>query len=248
VKVDTGMGRSGIGADRAASLVAALRDAGGVELDGIYTHFAAADEPVRSGAPDATADQVGLFREVAARCAGTERLRLHAANSAATLTRPETHLSMVRPGIAVYGYRPSDELGLEAVLRPALRLTAPLMQVKDVPAGSACGYGLTHRFDRDSRVGLVPVGYADGYARALSNRGVMRIGGREVPVRGRVSMDQTIVDLTGVPGAAVGAEVEIISNEPGAGNSVESIARLCGTIPYEVTCRLGDRIRRVVVD
>jgi alanine racemase len=121
------------------------------------------------------------------------------------------------------------------------------MQVKTLPSGSRCGYGLTHTFQTDTPVGLVPVGYGDGYLRSLSNRATMRLGGRDAPVRGRVSMDQVIVDLTDVPNAAVGDEVEIISPDPAAPHSIEGLARLAGTIPYELTCRLGRRARRVLV-
>ena len=154
---------------------------------------------------------------------------------------------MVRPGIAVYGYQPSDQMHNRLPLRPALRLWGRLMQIKTVPAGSRCGYGLTHTFDRPSRLGLVPVGYADGYLRSLSGKGVMRVAGREVAVCGRVSMDQVIVDLTDLPQVRVGQKVEIISPDPAAPNSVEGLSRLAGTIPYELTCRLGPRVRRVLV-
>ena len=177
---------------------------------------------------------------------GRAGLTLHAANSAATIDLPETHLDMVRPGIAIYGYQPSAQIVNRLPLRPALRLTGRLMQIKALPAGSRCGYGLTYTFPQATRVGLVPVGYADGYLRSLSNRSLMRIRGREAPTRGRVSMDQVIIDLTGVPNAAVGDEVEIISPDPAAANSVESLAKLAETIPYEVTCRLGRRVRRVL--
>ena len=132
-------------------------------------------------------------------------------------------------------------------LRPALRLTAQLMQIKTVPAASRVGYGLTYQFKRDAPVGLVPVGYADGYLRELSNRATMRIRGVDVPIRGRVSMDQTIIDLSDVPGARVGDEVEIISPDPANSHSLENLARLAGTIPYELSCRLGRRVRRVLV-
>jgi len=161
---------------------------------------------------------------------------------------PETHLEMVRPGIAVYGYQPSDEMHVRLPLQPCLRLTGRLMQVRPMPAGSRCGYGLRHTFERDSRVGLVPVGYADGYLRCLTNKTVMRVRGQLVPARGTISMDQTIVDLTDVPSAAVGDEVEIISPDPADPHSVENLARLAGTIPYEITCRLGDRVRRRLVE
>ena len=122
-----------------------------------------------------------------------------------------------------------------------------LMQIKNIPAGAKCGYGLTYEFLRDSRVGLVPVGYGDGYFRSLSNRSSMRIRGRDVPTRGRVSMDQIIIDLTDVPAAQVGDIVEIISPDPAAPHSVENLARQANTIPYEITCRLGRRVRRVLV-
>jgi alanine racemase len=132
-------------------------------------------------------------------------------------------------------------------LKPAMRLTGRLMQIKNLPAGSKVGYGLTYTFNRDSRVGLVPVGYADGYFRSLSNRASVRVRGHDVPIRGRVSMDQISIDLTDVPEAAVGDVVEIFSNDPAAPHSVENLARMIGTIPYELTCCLGRRVRRVLV-
>jgi len=174
-------------------------------------------------------------------------LLLHAANSAAMIDLPQTHLHMVRPGIAVYGYQPSDEMHARLPLRPCLRLTARLMQIRRMPAGSRCGYGLRYTFTRDSRAGLVPMGYGDGYMRCLTNKSLMRIRGQLVPTRGTISMDQTIIDLTDVPSAAVGDEVEIISPNPDDPHSVEGLARLAGTIPYEITCRLGDRVRRKLV-
>lgn len=244
VKIDTGMGRSGIPAADAEALIAKARACGQVHLAGVYTHFATADEADKAFA----AEQLRRFADVLARTGCAAGLIRHAANSAATIDLPESHLDMVRPGIALYGYQPSARMRNRLPLRPILRLTGRLMQVKGVAAGSRCGYGLTYTFDRPSTVGLVPVGYADGYVRALSNRAVMRVRGRDAPVRGRVSMDQVILDLTDVPGAAVGDEVEIVSPDPGAPHSVERLAELAGTIPYELTCRLGRRVRRVLAD
>lgn len=245
VMIDTGMGREGAAAEEAPALVEHIRRTAGLKLTGLYTHFATADEADKTF----TRAQLARFRRAVDACGPCEGLTLHAASSAALIDLPQTHLDLVRPGIAMYGYQPSDQMHTKLPLRPALRLVAPLMIVKGVPAGSRCGYGLTHRFDRPSRVGLVPVGYGDGYPRCLSNRAVMRAHGREVPVRGRVSMDQTLVDLTDVPGARVGDEVEIISDDPAAPNSVEGLARLAGTIPYEITCGFGNRrVRRVLVD
>lgn len=244
VKVDSGMGRSGAPAAQAAALVERIRAEPRLQLVGLYTHFAVADAADKAY----TLDQFARFRAAVESCGGGGGLLLHAANSAALIDLPQTHLGMVRPGIAAYGYQPSDEMHVRLPLQPCLRLTGRLMQVRPMPAGSRCGYGLRYAFERDSRVGLVPVGYADGYLRALTNKTVMRVRGRLVPACGTISMDQTIVDLTDVPSAAVGDEVEIISPDPAAPHSVENLARLAGTIPYEITCRLGDRVRRRLVE
>lgn len=243
LKVDTGMTRSGVLHDQADALIDRLRSEPGIRLSGLYTHFATADEPDSSFARLQLDRLIDLVRRT-----GCDDLTLHAANSAALMDLPESHLDMVRPGIAMYGYLPSPAIRNPLDLRPSLRLTGRLMQVKDIPAGSSCGYGLTYRFTRDSRVGLVPVGYGDGYPRCLSNQSVMSVRGREVPVRGRIAMDQTLIDLTDVPAARVGDEVEIISASPEAANSVTALASLAGTIPYEITCMLGLRVRRVLVD
>lgn len=244
VMIDTGMGRSGIPAEEAPALIEQVRQADGLRLCGLYTHFATADEADKSFARE----QLASFLATVAAAGGRVGLTLHSANSSATIDLPETHLDMVRPGIAIYGVLPSDDLHDPLPLQPCLRLTGWLMQIKDIPTGARCGYGLAYRFDRDTRVGLVPVGYADGYMRSLSDKATMRIRGRDVPIRGRVSMDQIIIDLTDVPDARVGDEVEIISPDPASPHSVANLARLAGTIPYEITTRLGLRVRRTLVD
>ena len=245
VMIDTGMGREGAPAEQVPALVRHVREAAGLPLTGLYPHFATADAADKTF----TREQLARFRETVGACGPPEGLTLHAASSAGLIDLPETHLQMVRPGIAMYGYQPSDQVQTRLALRPAMRLVARLLLVKPVPADSRCGYGLTYRFDRPSRIGVVPVGYGDGYLRSLSNRTVMRLAGRDVPVRGRVSMDQTIIDLTDSPDAQVGDEVEVISNDATAPNSVENLARLAGTIPYEITCGLSKRrVRRVRVD
>jgi len=241
VMIDTGMGRSGVPASKAAALVGHIRDQKSLHLGGLYTHFACSDVADKTSARL----QWRRFGETVSECGGRDELMLHAANSAATIDLPETHADMVRPGISVYGYQPSDETHNHLPLRPALRLAGRLMQAKNIPAGGSCGYGLTYTFAKPGRIGLAPIGYGDGYLRCLSNRSTMRIRGRDVPVRGRVSMDQTIIDLTEAPDAKVGDEVEIISSNPTDPHSVEGLARLAGTIPHEVTCRLGARIHRV---
>ena len=244
IKIDTGMGRSGVGHNAAVELITRVRSERSLRLTGLYTHFATADEADKSRA----LTQLDNFRGAVDTCRGDEDLTIHAANSAAAIDLPASHFDMIRPGIAVYGYQPSDEMHNVLPLRPCLRLTSLLMQIKDLPPGSSVGYGLTHTFDRAARVGLVPAGYADGYPRGLSGKVSMRIGEVDVPVCGRVSMDQVIVDLTEVPSARIGDEVEVISPDPSAPHSVENLARLAGTIPYEITCGLGRRVRRTAVE
>ncbi|MCY2932420.1 MAG: alanine racemase [Planctomycetota bacterium] len=244
VKIDTGMRRSGVELDQAAPLVQAIAALPHVRLEGLYTHFATADEADKSFVQT----QFDRFSHVAAQCDPEHRLIRHAANSAALLDQKATHADMVRPGLALYGCFSGADIRNRPSLRPALRLTTRLMQTRPVKAGDSCGYGLTYTFARDGRAGLVPVGYADGYSRAFSNRGVMRVRGKLVPVRGRVAMDQLTVDLTDCPEARAGDEVEIISPDPTAPNAVENLARLAGTIPYEPLTLLGRRVRRVLVD
>lgn len=242
IKIDTGMGRSGILAAEASDLLQSVEKTPGIKLTGIYTHFADA------GADDKTFtfSQLQVFEKIVS-CCNTSGLILHTANSAATIDIPETHLDMVRPGLSIYGYQPSDTMHKRLPLQPALRLLGRLTQTKQVKAGTSCGYGLTHTFTQNEKIGIVPIGYGDGYLRCLSNRAVVSIGGKYAPIRGSVSMDQIIVELTDIPESKVGDEVEIISPDPTTPNSVENLARLANTIPYEITCRLGRRITRVLV-
>ncbi len=243
VKIDSGMGRSGVAHGDAAELVKEIGGLKNVKLSGLYTHFASADEADKS----ASYKQIEEFMSAVDACDTDGGVIVHACNSAGTIDLPEAHFNMVRIGIAMYGYQPSDEMLNHLDLRPILRLRGSLMQVKDVAAGSSCGYGLKHTFVAPSRVGLVPVGYADGYRRSLSERGVMKIRGQMAGVCGRVSMDQTIVDVTSIEGVSVGDDVEIISPNPADPHSVENLAKLADTIPYEITCGLGGRVERVVV-
>jgi len=240
-KVDTGMTRSGVSPELFPELIERILGEPRVKLSGVCMHFATADADDKRFARE----QLDRFLQLIRASGVPKGTPLHAANSAALIDLPESHLDMVRPGIAVYGYQPSDAMHRRLPLRPALRLVGRLLQVKNVPAGSRSGYGLTYTFDRNTRIGRIPIGYGDGYFRCLSNRATVRIRGRDVPVRGRVSMDQIVVDLGECPEARPGDEVEIISPDPAAPHSVENLARLAGTIPYEITCRLGGRMDRV---
>jgi len=177
----------------------------------------------------------------------------HAANSAACFRLPEAvrNLDFVRPGICLYGYWDGPAGERPADLTPIMRVTSRIAAVRRLPAGHSVGYGRTFRTQRPSIIGVVPVGYADGYRRLLSNEAKMTLPAvrgepaRIVPVVGRISMDQTTVDLTDAGDVRVGDPVVIIDNDPAVPNSVESIARKLGTITYEVTCLIGRRVRRL---
>lgn len=245
VKIDTGMGRMGALYEPGLELVRFVSKQSNLFLEGLYTHFATADETDLSF----TREQLRCFNEFlqSARGVAGDVPLIHAANSAAALRLKESHFSMVRPGISIYGYRPSRELcGLKAaqMLRPVMRLESRVVLTKDLPVGHSCGYGRTFRAERPTRIGIVPIGYGDGYQRIFSNRAVMLVGGKVVPVIGRVSMDQTILDLTDQPQVGPGDVVTVISERSNAPNSVEALAELANTIPYEITCLLGRRIAR----
>jgi alanine racemase len=257
LKVDTGMGRLGVvpaalsghGAGgpageellRTAAAIAALP---GIELEGIFTHFAAADSADRSFAES----QLALFLEVVAalKNQGIEFAIRHAANSAGLIAMPQAHLDLVRPGIALYGLRPSAEIDLGALtLRPAMALKTRIIHLKQVPAGTPISYGMTYRTPAPTRIATVPAGYADGYRRQLSSRGVMLAGGRRVPVVGRVCMDLTMLDVGAVPDVGVGDEVVIFGRQGRETISADEIAAALGTINYEIVCGLTARVPRV---
>lgn len=245
IKVDTGMGRSGCPHEEAAGLVVKAVRTPGIVVEGLYSHLACADEPDLRFARE----QIALFRAVTGslESKGVHIPIKHTANSAAVFNLPDSWMNMVRPGLALYGYGAEHVRGSEN-LTPALKLVAPVIFTKWIKKGGACGYGATFVAKRDTRTGLLPVGYANGYSRRLSNAGLVEVEGRLVPVIGRVSMDLTVIDLTDVPAAGVGTQACIISNDRAAPHSVESMARELGTIPYEIVSALGDRVDRIMVD
>jgi len=245
IKVDTGMGRMGVSPETAFGLAEYVASLPHLHLEGLYTHLACAEERDKSFARS----QLETFSALLSRLrqAGRAIELAHAANTAAILDLPESYLDMVRPGLGLYGYLPGEQIHNKLALRPALRLCSHLVMVKRVPAGHSVGYGRTFVTQRESVLGVVPVGYNDGYPRRLSNRAVMGLAGGDAPVVGRISMDQTVIDLTDLPGAKVGDRVVIIDDRRERPNSVESLARLLGTIPYEITCLLGNRVQRVAV-
>ena len=249
LKIDTGLSRGGASMADWADVVDAARKAeadGAVRVVGVWSHFAYADAP---GHPT-----IGLQAEAFAAAVGVaERAGIrpevrHLANSAATLTAPEHHYDLVRPGIAVYGLSPvPDVAGPSSYgLKPAMTVTARLALVKRVPAGSGVSYGHTYTAERDTTVGLVPLGYADGVPRAGGNAAPVLAAGRRRTIAGRVCMDQFVLDL-GDDEAEAGDEVVIFGPGDGGEPTAQDWAEATGTISYEIVTRIGPRVPRVYV-
>jgi alanine racemase len=243
VKVDTGMGRLGVLPSDALAFVISILDLPGLNLEGIFTHFALADIEDKAY----TLWQLGRFREVLSQLE-TEGIHVpdvHAANSAAILELPESHFNMVRLGIAMYGLNPSSEVQCPPGFRSALAFKTQIAQVKDLPAGSYISYGCTYRTERPSRIAVIPVGYADGFRRAPANWGEVLVRGRRAPIVGRVCMDQTMIDVTDIAGVRQGDEVVLIGRQGNEAISVEEVASRLGTINYEVVSEILARVPRV---
>lgn len=243
LKVDTGLHRFGVEPERALPLARYLASIAELDVQGLYTHFASADEPDRGF----THEQLARFQRVAEELAGAGyRFPLrHAANSAATLAVREAHLDLVRLGLTLYGTSPSGTVPDGLHLRPAVALKARVARVMDLAAGQGVGYGQTWRSERPTRVALVTAGYADGVSRRLSNRGRALIRGREVPLVGRVSMDLTTFDITAVPGVRVGTVVTFFGRDGSAELSLSRFADAADTIPHEAMTLVGGRVARV---
>ena len=251
LKVDTGMGRGGARPEAFGDLLDAAsraRAEGAVEIVGIWSHLACADE---AGSP-VTAQQTAVFALALAQAerAGVRPEVRHLAASSGTLFHPATHFDLVRPGIAVYGLTPAPGIAGSAQLglRPAMRLEARLTVVKPAPAGTPLSYGHTARTSTDTYIAVVPLGYGDGVPRAASDRGPVTVGGRRLHVAGRVCMDQVVVDL-GPQGAGVReGDLAVLFGDGAAEPSADDWAEVCGTINYEIVTRLGARVPRVHVD
>ncbi len=244
LKFDTGMGRLGV---RSASDLVALATAAvteeGVVLEGVFTHFS--DAEARDD--DFTRGQIAKYAEGldALRAAGIAPGLRHACNSAGILRHPEAHFDLVRPGLLLYGYHPSEFTPPTISVRPALRWRAEIGMLKELPPGEPVGYGRTYYTSRPTRVATVGVGYADGYRRALSNRGQCLVGGRRCRVIGRVCMDQIMVDVTGVEGVKVGDEVVLLGRQGDEEVTAPQLAALCDTAPHEILTGIGQRVPRI---
>ena len=244
LKLDTGMHRVGVPADSLRDAVTLLRQLDGIEIEGAWTHLAVADVPDHPF----TRKQLELYDEMLAsieRSGIAPRYR-HVANSAATLSLPESHFDLVRCGVAAYGLSPGKHLAGVGDLRPAMALRSRVGLVKTVPAGEALSYGLRYELPRTSNVVTIPAGYADGYDRRLSGRADILLEGRRHRLSGTVCMDQFMVDVGDAP-ISPGAIATLIGPDGDDAISAEELAELIGTINYEVTTRVASRVPRVYV-
>ena len=236
LKVDSGMGRIGVRTvEEAQSILNALKKCPGVKLTGAFTHFADADGEMEAF----TLKQLKIFEDISRILPGS--ILRHAANSAATLRYPQTHFDMVRPGIAMYGCPPVKTV---MPLRPAQRWVTEIVHVKEIEPGDTVSYGRTFTARHPMCVATIPVGYGDGYHRMLSNRGKVLVGGRLAPILGRVCMDQTMVDVTDIPEAVIGAEVVLLGRQGENEITPDQLGAWAGTISYEVLLAPTMRVPR----
>lgn len=243
LKIDTGMNRIGCPPADAVRLAKLIDDTASLHLSGVFSHLPVSDSPSGDAV---TRTQIKLFADT---CDAIEQARgpvklKHLANSGAILAHPDSWFDMVRPGIMIYGAYPDPDCPHTVALRPGMEWSTYLSFVKTVSAGSAVSYGGTWVAPADTRVGTIPIGYADGYSRALSNRGRVLVNGRSCPVIGRVCMDQAMIDLGPDSDAVVGDEVILIGGEGDATITTTEVAELMGTIPYEMTCLISPRVAR----
>lgn len=243
--LDTGMSRIGF-ADTKESIEEIQKIAllPGLEIEGMFTHFARADEY------DRTPAMVQLERYLAfadiLKAVGVEISVLHCSNSAGIIRVPEANLNVVRAGIAIYGIYPSNEVERDIIrLEPAMELFSHITYVKEVGPGAAVSYGGTFVTDRVTRIATIPVGYADGYPRALSNKGRVLIHGKSARILGRICMDQFMVDVTNIPEASAGDEVTLIGRDGDEMISMEELGDLSGRFSYEFACEVNKRVPRV---
>ncbi len=236
LKVDTGMNRLGLPLKDLTQALTIIRESPQLKLEGLMSHLACGEEP----SCQFTEDQLRQFDEAlgALRKAGFRPRFAHLANSAAAILAPKTHYNLVRPGLALYGVYPCQEAQKRIRLKPVMTLKARILSLKDVSPGEGIGYGPLYFASKPMKIALVPVGYADGYLRALSNHGFAFLRGRRVPVVGAVSMRLLSLEVTEVPEAKIGDEV-ILLGGPNREVPAEELAARAGLIPYELLCLLG---------
>mgnify|MGYP000092700327 CR=1 FL=1 len=257
LKVETGTNRQGTTPERLDDVLAALRCAKNLYLAAVYSHFANIEDTTDHSY---ALRQITQFNEICERIrsSGFSSFERHIASSAAAILFPETHLDVVRIGIAQYGLWPSKETllsyrtafgaGENHLLRPVLSWKARITQIKEVPAGSFIGYGCTYQTTRHSRIAILSIGYFDGYDRRFSNSAHVLVKGHRAPVRGRVAMNLTAIDITDVPAASLEEEVTLIGRSGDQEVTAEYLAALAGTINYEIVTRIAPHLPRIVTE
>ena len=252
LKVDTGMGRLGLPPDRLRAFVEHYRELPGLELKGLFTHLASAEDLIASQTEDQATGLEEVLRQV--RGLGIEPEWIHVANSAALVAGWPFPENLVRIGALLYGYclplvlPPGRQAPGPPQVEPILTLKSRVVYLKDVPSGTPLGYGAAFHTRRRSRIATVPVGYADGLSRALSNRGRAIVRGRCARIVGNISMDLTLLDVTDVPGVDIGDEIVLLGQADHCSITALEIAELIGTVPYEVLCSIGKRVPRIYLD
>ena len=243
LKIDTGMGRLGFLAAEADQWIAAIKQAESLHIQGVFSHFSHAE----SVQGDYTQKQLEIFKRVLGqlRSAGVIPDLVHLANSAATITLPAAYFDMVRPGLMLYGVYPSPNMKEQINLKPVLSWKTKILQLKNVPSGTSVSYGQTYVTECESLIATLPMGYADGYPRFLSNRGEALVRGQRARIAGRVCMDLTMIDVTDIRNVRQGDEVVLLGRQGGAEISADEIAAWANTISYEILTSIGTRVPRI---
>lgn len=244
VKIETGMHRTGVRPGEAlAEVLAALRACPHLRLDGVFTHFSSSDSADDSVTRLQTAEFLKAIRQI--REAGFSGFLTHCANSGAILSYPELYFDMVRAGVILYGYYPSEETKRPFAVRPVLSFKTAIVALEDVKKGESISYSGTFTAPKDLRVAVLPVGYGDGYKRALSNRAYALICGRKAPILGNICMDMTMVDVTDIPGAALGSEAVLIGKQGSETVGADTLADCAQTISYEIMLSITTRVPKI---
>lgn len=245
VKIDTGMGRIGfLPGGNTADIINRIAELPGIEIEGIFSHFATSDSKDKSYADRQFEQFLWVVKEIESK--GLKIPIKHIANSGAIIDLPHTHLDMVRPGIIVYGYYPSEEVNkFKLILKPSMTLKTQVAYVKEVSKGTSISYGRTYTAEKVSKIVSLPIGYADGYSRLLSSKGEVLIKGQRAPIVGRICMNQSMADVGRIHDVKIGDEVIIFGKQGELKIPVEEVAEKMGTINYEIVCMLSERVPRV---
>ena len=243
IKVDTGMGRLGVLYKEAPAFFSQLQRLKNIVIEGVASHLSTADDENQSFAKEQLRRFFWALEKI--KKGGVSPPLCHIANSAALINLPDAHLNLVRPGIMLYGSYPSPSLKDKIILRSVMSWKSRVADLKKVPGGFFISYGRTFSASRPSLIAAIPVGYADGYSRLLSNQGEILLKGKRAPVIGRVCMDWTMVDVTDIPRVEVGEEVVLMGRQWDEEITPDEIATRIGTIPYEILCSVGKRSPRI---